>query len=394
VRFYKAAANTGTHVGSLWDTSGTRLATGTFANETQTGWQELAFAEPVPIAANTTYIASYHAPNGGYSGDQGWFALEPTVSSPLRALQDRNDEPNGVYRVSPSPTFPTATFRSANYWVDVIFSETQPPDTRPPAVVATTPLADSSSIAVGSVITIAFDEPVDAASVSMSVLDAGSPVAGSVSYDAASDTVTFTPAAPLAYAATHTVTVSAADVSGNIMPAPLSLLFVTAMADGSIGALWDDSVVPGTVDAGDPSSIELGVKFSADEDLDITGVRFYKAALNTGTHVGSLWDASGSLLAQVTFAGESTSGWQQATFSTPVRINAGSTYVVSYHTPDGHYSASGGYFSAAYTNGPLTAPASGPSGGNGVYAYSGSVTFPSSSYNAGNSWVTPIYEVP
>jgi hypothetical protein len=29
-----------------------------------------------------------------------------------------------------------------------------------------------------------------------------------------------------------------------------------------------------------------------------------------------------------------------------------------------------------------------------VYAYSGSATFPSSSYNAGNYWVTPIYEVP
>jgi hypothetical protein len=123
-------------------------------------------------------------------------------------------------------------------------------------------------------------------------------------------------------------------------------------------------------------------------------VRFYKAAANTGTHVGSLWDASGSLLAQVTFAGESTAGWQQGTFSAPVRITAGSTYVVSYHAPNGHYSVNGAYFNAAYSSGPLTAPESGASGGNGVYAYSGTTTFPSSSYNAGNYWVTPVYEVP
>jgi hypothetical protein len=77
-----------------------------------------------------------------------------------------------------------------------------------------------------------------------------------------------------------------------------------------------------------------------------------------------------------------------------VRITAGSTYVVSYHAPNGHYSVNGAYFDAAYSSGPLTAPESGASGGNGVYAYSGSATFPSSSYNAGNYWVTPTYEAP
>ena len=33
-RFYKSTANTGTHIGSLWNSAGTRLATATFANET------------------------------------------------------------------------------------------------------------------------------------------------------------------------------------------------------------------------------------------------------------------------------------------------------------------------------------------------------------------------
>ena len=31
----------------------------TFTNETGTGWQEVTFSNPVPISANTTYVASY-----------------------------------------------------------------------------------------------------------------------------------------------------------------------------------------------------------------------------------------------------------------------------------------------------------------------------------------------
>ena len=41
----------------------------TFANETASGWQEAKFAKPIAIAANTTYVASYFAPNGHYSSD-------------------------------------------------------------------------------------------------------------------------------------------------------------------------------------------------------------------------------------------------------------------------------------------------------------------------------------
>ena len=51
-------ANTGTHVGNLWTTSGTLLATGTFSGETASGWQQLNFTTPVDITAGTTYVAS------------------------------------------------------------------------------------------------------------------------------------------------------------------------------------------------------------------------------------------------------------------------------------------------------------------------------------------------
>ncbi len=74
------------------------------------------------------------------------------------------------------------------------------------------------------------------------------------------------------------------------------------------------------------------MKFTSDISGSVTGVRFYKYAQNTGTHVGSLWTAGGTLLGTVTFTGETASGWQQATFANPIAITANTTYVVSYHT--------------------------------------------------------------
>jgi polygalacturonase len=140
------------------------------------------------------------------------------------------------------------------------------------------------------------------------------------------------------------------------------------------------------VDANDPSPNNLGVRFQASSDGFITGVRFYKYSDNTGAHTGSLWTATGTLLATGTFSGESASGWQELDFSTPVQITAGTTYVASYHTDTGHYAATLQGLASAVTNGPLTALA-----GGGVYAYGSSNTFPSNTYNSANYWVDVVY---
>ena len=52
-----------------------------------------------------------------------------------------------------------------------------------------------------------------------------------------------------------------------------------------------------------PTPVELGVKFTSDVAGTITGIRFYKSAANTGTHIGSLWTADGTRLASATFTG-------------------------------------------------------------------------------------------
>lgn len=114
----------------------------------------------------------------------------------------------------------------------------------------------------------------------------------------------------------------------------------------------------------------------------------YKGPGNSGPHVGNLWAASGTQLASATFSNESAGGWQQVSFISPVPITAGTTYVVSYFTPSGHYAYDSGYFSSAGTdNPPVHAPATGASGGNGVYRYGSTSGFPNSSGNGTNYWV-------
>jgi hypothetical protein len=156
-------------------------------------------------------------------------------------------------------------------------------------------------------------------------------------------------------------------------------------------SVWNDLTVPDSASFDDARPAELGMKFQAEVDGFVTGVRFYKGMANTGTHVGNLWSSDGELLASVVFADESPAGWQQMSFPTPIPITANTTYVVSYHTDAGDYAASGGYFaSSPVENAPLRALADGADGGNGIYAY-GPSAFPTQTYNATNYWVDVVF---
>jgi len=121
IRFYKGEGNTGPHTGRLWTDTGTLLGTVIFTDETDTGWQTAAFDTPIPIDANTTYLASYHAPAGHYAVTHDAFATSGIDNAPLHFLPDVMGEPNGVYRYGSGGEFPTDTFPgSLYYWVDVV----------------------------------------------------------------------------------------------------------------------------------------------------------------------------------------------------------------------------------------------------------------------------------
>jgi hypothetical protein len=386
IRFYKASTNTGTHVGHLWTAGGAQLASVTFSGESASGWQQATLSSPVTLTPGTTYVVSYYAPNGHYAADAGFFAAQGVDSTPLHALRDGVDGVNGVYKFGTG--FPTVAWESANYWVDVVFATgAGAPDTTAPTVTTRTPASGAGGVSTGTTVTAGFSEPVQGVAMSLKTA-AGATVAGSVSG------TTFTPAAALAANTTYTVTVSgASDTAGNTMT-PTSWSFTTA-ATGGTGCpctIWPATASPGTPADSDTVPIEVGTKFRADAAGTVSGVRFYKGNGNSGTHVGHLWTSTGTLLGTVTFAGETATGWQTASFATPIAVSANTTYVVSYYAPNGRYAGDSGFFDVAGAgSGPVRALQDGVDGPNGVYRYGAGGGFPADSWQASNYWVDVVY---
>ena len=481
VRFYKSGANTGTHVGSLWSADGTRLAQATFTNESASGWQQVTFSSPVQIQPNTTYIASYHAPNGHYAvtkdfmwpgSSPGPHGLSGLDAPPLHAVKNFGATQNGVYAYSPASTLPTASSGAANYWVDVAFTPTPAPGTvtnvsavtagttsasvswdvpsgGAPSSYRITPYVGSAAQApttvggsqttatVGSLTTgttyrftvTAFNPsgegPESAPSNEVTPLGAVVPtaprdvVARGVTTSAS---VEWTPPAsdgdsPITG---YTVTPYVGGVAQDPVQAPAGATsrVVTGLTNGTaytfrvtannaIGSgpasapsnaatpqltLYELDT-PAVVDSQDTGAVELGVKFRSDVAGTVTGVRFYKAAANTGTHTGSLWSAGGTRLAHATFTGESATGWQTVAFSSPVPIAADTTYVASYHAPGGRYSLTANGLAAGFDRNPLHALANSASS-NGVYAYGPGNVFPANTYNASRYGVDVTFSIP
>jgi hypothetical protein len=453
IRFYKSSLNTGTHVGNLWSSAGILLATATFTNETASGWQQVNFSAPVAITANTTYVASYHTNVGHYSADQGFFSTAGVSNPPLQALASGVNGGNGLYMYGNTSSFPSNTYRAANYWVDVAFA---PATTSCPCTIW-------SNSSVPTVTDNGADSPVELG-VQFTSSSSGT-ITGIRFYKSSANTgthvgnlwssagillatATFTNetasgwqqvnfSAPVAITANTTYVASyhtnvghySAD-QGFFSTAGVSNPPLQALASGVKGGnglymygntssfpsntyhaanywvdvtftpattscpctIWSNSSVPTTADNGPDSPVELGVQFTSSSSGTITGIRFYKSSANTGTHVGNLWSSTGTLLATATFSGETASGWQQMNFSSPVTITANTTYVASYHTNVGHFSADEGFFSrAGVSDPPLQALASEVNGGNGVYLYGNTSGFPNNSYDSSNYWVDVIF---
>jgi chitinase len=481
IRFYKASTNTGTHIGNLWDNTGKLLATATFVSETASGWQQVNFTKPVAIAANTVYVASYHANAGHYSDDQKYFSGKGVDNPPLHALADGISGYSGIYTYGSTSNFPNKGWNSSNYWVDVAFASTPPADSTSPVVAISSPAANATvngtvtvsvsatdnvgvsrvefyvnnslqatdtaspysfswntaSLANGpytlsakaydaagnvgqaTVVTATVNNPVADTTVPVVSVVApanNSTVSGTVSVSvAASDNVGVSKvefyvngalqatdtASPYSFSwntasvvnGVYSVIAKAYDSAGNIGTSNITTTVSNQAATAATYSIWNAATVPSVVDSGPDNAVELGLKFRTDLNGFITGIRFYKASTNTGTHIASLWTTTGARLATATFSGETTSGWQQVNFTTPVAVSANTVYVASYHTNVGHYSDNQNYFaSSGVDSGPLHALANGVSGANSVYAYSTTSTFPTLSYLSTNYWVDVVFK--
>lgn len=379
IRFYKSAANIGTHVGNLWDGSGKLLATATFTGESASGWQQVSFPSPVPVTANSVYVASYHANSGHYSVNGNYFMNSGVDSAPLHALQNGSGALNGPYSYGSTSLFPSNTYNSANYWVDVAFDYSAGP---PPLTVTTTSLPSAAqSAAYNQSLAASGGTPPYSWSLISGTLPAGLTLPSSGQIMGTPTTM-----------GTGSFTIQVTDSSNPVQNASRALsITVLAPNGGCPCTIWPNTAVPSVADVGADYPVELGVSFTSDVSGYVAGIRFYKSTANTGTHVGNLWDSTGKLLASATFTAESASGWQQVNFPNPVAVTPNTLYVASYHVSGGHWSVDWNYFAnSGANNAPLHAPKNGTATPNGVYAYGSGSTLPTST-NSSNYWVDLLF---
>jgi hypothetical protein len=154
IRFYRAVKSSKGYVAKLYSAGGTLLGSVTLARESGPvpGWQVANFTNPIPIAANTTYVASYYSPVGRGAWDVNGMSNGKT-NGPLTAPADSAVGGNGVYNYK--NVFPSRNYQASNYYVDVLFTPTartlvlnfDPPN---PSVPANAPMGSMVATVVPS----------------------------------------------------------------------------------------------------------------------------------------------------------------------------------------------------------------------------------------------------
>lgn len=200
---------------------------------------------------------------------------------------------------------------------------------------------------------------------------------GTVARDAQGDVI-FTPSAGVTGPASFSYSLS--DGKGGVASAKVNLTIDAAAASGGTFSLWDRSATPAKSSDPETKAVEVGVKFQAGVDGEVSSIYFYKGSGNDGPHSAKIWTTNGQLLASATFGTETAQGWQKVNLDRPLQISAGETYIASYHAPKGHYAISENFFTQSHVKGALTAT-------GGVYSYGAANSFPTSSYKASNYWV-------
>ena len=316
LRFYKSALETGTHTGTVWSSSGTVFARTTFATETASGWQTQQLASPVSLAPGAVYYVSVNA--NAYFGDTPGGLQTQVIAGPLRSVADGA---NGVYG-SAAGQFPTQSFNSTNYYVDL---EVVPDgDPAPPGVTSTDPAANATGVSRTATVNGTFSRPMNPSTLTTSTFTLTGPggtVPATVTYNDATTTATLTPSAPLAYSTTYTARVStgARAQDGKTLAAPASWTFTTA---GAVGPQVTSTLpTAGVADVGPtvkpratfskslvPSTINSGTYTLTGPSGAVTGTVTYDDSTRTATFTPSAPLVNGSYTARLDGSVASTDG--------------------------------------------------------------------------------------
>ena len=365
----------------------------------------LTFSEPVVRGSRNIVI---HNSSDGTTTNIPVTDSQVTFSGNKVTIDPSNDlaaesnyyvtvEPGAIRDVAGNDYAGISNRWSFNFTTDAPVDPPPPVDTTAPLLTSVLPTDNSTNVARDSNLVLTFSEPVVPGSGNIVIRNSNGTIAQSIPVSQVSfsgNQVTINPSTDLAAGSGYYVNIASGvihDVAGNNYAGisnSTSFNFTTdAPVSGGGGAtpttsLFSASNTP-TRTYNDGQQLEVGVQFQSSVAGQITGLKFYRSASDTGPDVLTLWTATGTKLASVTYTNTAASGWQTAALSTPVAISANTSYVASYNTT-GYYVATNYFFNGnAVTSGVLTAP-------EGVYAY-GSI-FPTNTYRATNYWADVVFE--
>jgi Domain of unknown function (DUF4082) len=155
----------------------------------------------------------------------------------------------------------------------------------------------------------------------------------------------------------------------------------------------------------DANDYTMGVQFSVSQACTLTGIWWYSVSGATALP-GTIalysvsGGGSGTLVHSETpsWSGAAGSGWVNAEFSSPPSLTASTNYKACvgisgvagnwYSSTSNYWSSGAG--SGGITNGPLSAPNNaGGDGGQDTFHAGATLTYPATSFSAGNYWVDP-----
>ncbi|MEM7555306.1 MAG: N,N-dimethylformamidase beta subunit family domain-containing protein [Cyanobacteria bacterium P01_A01_bin.84] len=376
IRYYKSPSETGTHTGTIWNmTAGNAIASVTFVGESGSGWQEQALNTPLNLQAGETYIVSVNC-NSHFSLTYNELATSITNGNLSTVVGN-----NGVFAAM--GVMPLSSYSNTNYYRDIVFSPTPTPTI---IKVSGDDQTDTEGNVLPNPLVVQVNDsnsnPQAGVTVEFAVTAGGGTV-GSTSVvtnagGQAETTLTLGSTNGGTLPVTNTVTATATGIGSVTFNATAN----SANAANNQTIFGNQS--PGLNNANDGSSYELGTKFRSAKSGQINTIRFYKASSETGTHVGKIWSEAGIQLGNVTFTDETSSGWQEQSLSSPISIQANTTYIVSVNV-NSHFALTYDALASTVTSGDLSTVA----GNNGVY---GNInTFPTNSYRNSNYFTDIVF---
>jgi hypothetical protein len=221
------------------------------------------------VAINSLVTASFSEPMNPLTLTSATFTLACPGGSPVTGTVGYAVSGN-VATLTPSAVLPASTICTAQIGTGAqdaagnglatafswSFTTGVAPDVTPPTVSSTSPATSATGVAINSLVTASFSEPMDALTLTSTTFTlacpGGSPVTGTVGYAVSGNVATFTPGAalPASTSCSAQIGTGAQDAAGNGLATAFSWSFTTGVAP---------DITPPTVTSTNPLTGAVGV---------------------------------------------------------------------------------------------------------------------------------------